>query len=91
MVGSAPDSNPPKLLKTDGGMWAWDGAGKVNATWDRPGAFGPVPDNLKAVGNRICQLTDFREAAGYHPGALDFNGQPIRGGGYLCVGRRQAN
>ncbi len=90
-VGNAPDSNPPKLLKSDNDSGL--NQGKIDdIRWDRPSAFGPVPANLQAQGDAACKYIDFyrkkfdfTRAIGYHPGALNLDGKPIAGGGYLCA------
>lgn len=83
-VGNAPDSNPPKLLKSDNDRGL--NQGKIDdIRWDRPGAFGPVPANLQAKGDAGCQAGGFNRAIGYHPGALNLDGKPIAGGGYFCA------
>ncbi|MDO8888328.1 MAG: hypothetical protein Q7V16_07080 [Hydrogenophaga sp.] len=61
-------------------------------TWDRPGAFGPVPDSLREQAARVCASLDSEkvkhEARGYHPGALNLEGKPFAGGGYYCTPKR---
>ncbi len=85
-VGNAPDSNPPKLLKSENDRDRGLTQGKVSGIrWDRPGAFGPVPANLQAQGDAGCQAGGFTRAIGYHPGALNLEGKPIAGGGYFCA------
>jgi hypothetical protein len=58
-------------------------------TWDNPGAFGPVPEELKATAAKVCGSLDTEkrqhEARGYHAKALDQQGKPFRGGGYYCT------
>lgn len=74
MPGDKPAANAPRLvLDSD----------KV-ATWDHPGAFGPVPSGLQAGGDKICQSIGLKKAIGYHPKAEGVNGKPIAGGGYYC-------
>ena len=83
-VGNAPDSNPPKLLKSDNDSGL--NQGKIDdIRWDRPGAFGPVPANLQAQGDAACRAGGFNRAIGYHPSALNLDGKPIAGGGYFCA------
>lgn len=58
-------------------------------TWDNPGAFGPVPAELQANGQKVCQSLDTdkvkHEARGYHAKAENLEGQAFAGGGYYCV------
>lgn len=73
--GDAPHSNPPRLQLMDGVLG-----------WDRPSAFGKVPDDLKIRANGVCGRFDKNtQAIGYHPMAQAENGQPIGGGGFLCA------
>lgn len=73
--GSKPDAVPPKLVVGDKGN-----------IWDRPGAFGPVPANLKARGDNICRSVGIKGGAvGFHPQAQNVNGKPFDGGGFLCA------
>lgn len=69
---------PPKLITRDNAK-----------TWDNGGSFGPVPAALAADGIRICTSMNTGEkqyqAIGYHSKALDLDGKPLAGGGYLCV------
>lgn len=74
MPGDQPDATPPKLF-----------VGENNVTsWDRPGAFGPVPSELQGKGDALCTAIGFKKAIGYHPKAEDANGKQIPGGGYYC-------
>jgi hypothetical protein len=81
-IGSKPSDTPPKLIvDKDSGY----------PTWDKPGAFGPVPKQLKVTGDQACLAIDKHlrsnehlEAIGYHPNAEDLNGKAISGGGYYC-------
>jgi hypothetical protein len=58
--------------------------------WGAPARFKPVPAELQATGNRICETdkkfsTDtWTYAVGWHPDAKDLNGKPIPGGGFNC-------
>lgn len=53
--------------------------------WDRPGAFGPVPAELRERGNRECAARPpLSRALAYHPAPLDQQGQPMQGG-FLCI------
>lgn len=76
--GNKPGDVPPRLVI------------KNNvASWDNSAAFGPVPAELLQAGQRVCMKLDTKDAqykaGGYHSGALDVDGKPIRGGGYYCV------
>lgn len=73
-VGDKPDAVPPRLQV---------GADK-SLSWDRPSAFGPVPAQLQATGDRICKSAGATRAIGYHPNAQNEKGQRFDGGGYFC-------
>jgi hypothetical protein len=54
--------------------------------WDRPSAFGKLPDALVPAADRACQRQDARlRAVAFHPNALDGEGRPIPGGGVFCA------
>ncbi|NJD24305.1 MAG: hypothetical protein FIB06_02760 [Betaproteobacteria bacterium] len=57
--------------------------------WWNPGAFGQVPDDLKAAGQEFCGCMDTETvkytAIGYHPYAMGPDSYPMKGGGYLCA------
>jgi hypothetical protein len=72
--GDKPDTVPPKIVK---GM-------DNKKVWDRPDAFGPVPPEMQANGEKVCGALN-KKAIGYHPKAQDENGKEFPGGGYLCV------
>lgn len=74
--GDKPAPVPPRLIITE------DNA-KV---WDRPGAFGPVPFELKQIGDSICGPN--MTAVGYHFDAQDEYGNKFQDGGYLCGPKR---
>lgn len=79
VIGSKPGDVPPRIVDSkDGGR-----------TWDNPAAFGPVPVELAAAGQSVCATLDTKEvkhqAIGYHPAAMNFEGQKFAGGGYYCV------
>lgn len=58
-------------------------------TWDKPGAFGPVPAELQVNGKKVCETLNTEqakhEARGYHAKAENLEGQAFTGGGYYCV------
>ena len=73
--GDAPHSIAPRLRTMDGVLG-----------WDRPAAFGRVPDDLKQRATSVCERFDKNTIAiAYHPGAQAENGQVIPGGGFLCA------
>lgn len=73
--GSAPQYPPPRMTSDQG----IDG-------WDRPSAFGALPEGLMAVADRACMRQDARlRAVAFHPDALDGQGRPIPGGGVFCA------
>jgi len=85
-VGNAPDeTNPPKLVDSVF-RTGWGGSSLEQVAWDRPGAFGPVPESLQATGDAICKKGGFGRAVGFHPKARDREGKPIPDGGYFCSG-----
>lgn len=89
LAGRNPDQNPPRLVSSEKQeQYGWDSKRQVYVKWDRPGAFGSVPENLRATGDQLCLLGGWSRAVGYHPQALGMDGQQIRGGGYLCSGYR---
>lgn len=53
--------------------------------WNRPSAFGAVPDAAKARGAQVCSSMGNFVAIGYHSEARDLAGKPIAGGGFLCA------
>jgi len=59
-------------------------ANGLSLAWDNTSLFGSVPTHLQVEGNNTCRKVGFRSAIGFHPEALDENGQFIDGGGYLC-------
>lgn len=72
-AGDRPDEIPPRLVM-----------GHNNTRiWDRPEAFGPVPDSKQKQGQKACGPN--KKAIGYHPYAKDEKGYAIPKGCYLCV------
>jgi hypothetical protein len=68
-------SEAPRLIRLDGQL-----------VWDKPGSFGAVPANMIEKGKIQCsQQGSPMKLLGYHPGALNLDGQQIVGGGFLCV------
>lgn len=74
-AGEQPGEAAPRLVRADGTLG-----------WDRPAAFGAVPDVRQADGRRVCGAA--AEAIGFHPAALDEAGREIPGGGFFCGPRR---
>lgn len=58
-------------------------------TWVNAKAFKPIPAALLKQGEAVCRIFDTatqkHRPAGYHPSALNAEGKPFPGGGYLCV------
>ena len=80
LATDTPDPKAPQLQTTDKKN-AW---GQELQSWDRPEAFGPVPEGLRARGDTSCLMQGVElEATGYHPKALR-DGKPIEGGGFYC-------
>ena len=72
---TADSPNPPQIVVRDG-----------VPVWSDPGAFSAVPDKEIDRGIRECARQNAKlRPLGYHPEALDIQGQPISGGGFLCV------
>lgn len=66
---------PPRLVVVNGRLG-----------WDRPGAFGPVPEALAKRAQEECSAQGgLQRAIGYHAAALDANGAVLPKGGFLCV------
>lgn len=80
-VGSKQADVPPQIIVNKDGV----------ATWNTPGAFGPVPAELAAVGQKVCATLDTDkvkyEAKGYHAKAKNIEGVPFADGGYYCVAK----
>lgn len=72
------DPNVPRLEIRNGVM-----------TWVNARAFKPIPAALLKQGEAVCRIFDTanqkHRPAGYHPRALNAEGKPFPGGGYLCV------
>ncbi len=91
-IGTSFDKAPPRLVDLSvpkQGEKPVESRAIVNGKvqrigWDRPNAFGPVPEKLRPEGTSICQAINYNKAIGYHPGALDYAGKPITGGGFFC-------
>lgn len=80
-TGDQPAEKAPQLTRLDGVLG-----------WDRPAAFGAVPQALRARGDAVCaKAGSTQQAIGYHPAALDEKGQPIQGGGYFCAAKPNAS
>lgn len=71
--GELPDLKAPRLVRADGVLG-----------WDRPAAFGKVPESELGRAKALCSPSGAVPLA-YHPGALNESGQPIPGGGFFCV------
>ena len=52
--------------------------------WDRPSAFGAVPNDVLVLGQERCGQFGVEPLA-YHPNALILERQPIQDGGFLCL------
>lgn len=81
MVGKGYGDPPPQIVF----LGAVDGKENEYLTWDRPWAFGPVPEELRAAGDIGCMSLGLSlRAGGYHPRALNRMGAEIPGGGFFC-------
>ena len=56
-------------------------------SWDRPSAFGAVPEAVKTRGAQVCSSIGNFVAIGYHSDSRDEAGKPIVGGGFLCAAK----
>lgn len=73
--GERPQDTAPRLMDV-----------KSTIGWDRPSAFGKVPDALAAQGARVCSSAGpGLQAIGYHPQARDAKNSLIAGGGFFCA------
>jgi len=73
-TGDQPHEEPPRLA-LQGNLMGWD----------RPSAFGLIPQSLLNQARLQCLNSGPKlDAIGYHPRALDEKGRRIPGGGYLC-------
>lgn len=69
------DSSPPKVVLING-----------QPGWDRPSAFGAVPEDKLAAGNEACGKQSAKsKPLGFHPRPIDINGAVMEQGGFLCV------
>jgi hypothetical protein len=69
------DARPPQVVVKDG----MEG-------WDRPGAFGPIPEDRLSAANQVCtQQNPKAKPLGFHFRPLNASGQPMLQGGYLCA------
>lgn len=88
-LNRAPEQHPPQLVSSEHWkQYGWDGQKRTYVKWDRPRAFGAIPDHLCSTGDKLCRAGGFEKAIGYHPHALSRDGQAIAGGGYLCSNYR---
>jgi hypothetical protein len=54
--------------------------------WDRPGVFGAIPSGMMERAKQECARQNSNmKPLGFHPRAIDLNGQPLQDGGFLCV------
>lgn len=80
-LGETPASEAPQLVAGN----LRDASGRIVYEWNRPDAFGKVSGRQKVLGDATCLMARVDlEALGYHPSAMDAEGQLIPGGGYLC-------
>ena len=75
----APGSPAPAHVKSGKGL-----------TWANASSFGAVPESEASRGNEACRSAfestgKIYAAIGYHPEALDANGQPFVRGGFFCA------
>lgn len=57
--------------------------------WDHPEAFGPVPNEMLAIGRQYCATLNNGgkryTPTGYHPHARSVEGYPFEDGGFYCT------
>jgi hypothetical protein len=81
LMREVPTDPPPRLAM----LGATDAKGQQYMTWERAEAFGRVPDDRKAAGDITCMKLQINlRAQGFHPRALNVQGQPFSGGAYYC-------
>ena len=69
------DARPPQAV-VKGGVLGWD----------RPSAFGSIPENRRVQAEQECQKGSPKAVPlGFHPRPFDVAGQPMEQGGYLCI------
>lgn len=69
------DTRPPQVVMVDG-----------VASWDRPGAFLPLPEAMQEAAEKECRLNNPQlKPLGYHPQPLDVQGKPMSKPGFLCA------
>lgn len=77
--GAAPSPNAPQLFMTARGL----------KQWDHPEAFGPVPNEMLAIGRQYCATLNNGgkryTPTGYHPHARSVEGYPFEDGGFYCT------
>ncbi len=71
-IAETPSATSPRLER------------KVTYSWANQHNFRAIPNGMTRKGNHFCAKYGFRQAIKYHPRALDSDGTPIQGGGYLC-------
>ena len=56
-----------------------------NLEWADGGIFNPIPSNLMDYAQASCKAANFTKAVGYNRNATNWDGNPLRGGGFLCA------
>ena len=54
-------------------------------TWDNPKLFGMVPEEVREEGDNICRQQGFPKAVGYHPKAINEEGEAFENGAFYCA------
>jgi len=81
LMRGEPTDPPPRLAM----FGAQDAKGQQYMTWDRAEAFGRVPADRQAAGDITCMKLQINlRAQGYHPRALNLQGQAFPGGAFFC-------
>ena len=74
-IAYAINAHAPRAILTDG-----------VPGWDRPGAFGPIPEGRRVQAEQECKKGSPKAVPlAFHPRPLDVSGLPMEQGGYLCV------
>lgn len=77
--GASPALEAPRLIMNAHGL----------KQWDRPQAFGPVPNDLLTNGLEYCATLNHGgkrySPAGYHPHARSVEGFTFEDGGFYCT------
>lgn len=71
-MSNAPGKVAPRLVKN-------------LITWDNPKLFGLIPEEAQEEGDKTCRQKGFPKAIGYHPKAINENGEAFKDGAFYCA------